>query len=235
MNKWQQHRWYIAWAIWLVLIVNYLDYSVDRAENTSDITNIKRVEVAANMKVVSLPTPPPMPVSQAPKQKKRIEVTLAQNKQSRLWLSTLEAGEGPNIVFTWPTDTIERMWIQQRLYNCGVRLGKWSDGRLRAIEIGAGTVSGFIRVISGDISVEERSRLQALSGEGLLVRLFPRNLDIRLLTQLSNATTGKFMAAKHVSAEYKRHMNGVNIGNIQVDGQVFEQGVSFLPESGQCS
>ncbi|OUR90592.1 hypothetical protein A9Q81_19100 [Gammaproteobacteria bacterium 42_54_T18] len=235
MNKWQQHRWYIAWAIWLVLIVNYLDYSVDRAENTSDITNIKRVEVIANMKVVSLPEPPPTPVSQTLTQKKGIEKAFTENKQSRLWLSKLEAGEGPDIVFTWPTDVNERAWIQQRLYNCGVRLGKWSGGRLRAIEVGVGTVSGFIRVISGEVSVEETSRLQTLVGEGQPVRLFPRSLDIHLLTQLSNTTSGKFMAAKHVSAEYKRHMEGVNIRNIQVDGQAFEQGVGFLPESGQCS
>jgi len=235
MNKWQQHRWHIAWAIWLILVVNYIDLGVERDENIPDITNIKRLEVVANMNVVSLPAPPPKPVPRALTQKAAIEKVLIENNQSRLWLSKLEAGEGPNIVFTWPTDANERAWIQQRLYNCGVRLGKWSDGRLRAIEVGVGTVSGFIRVISGDVSAEETSRLQALAGEGQPVRLFPRSLDVHLLTQLSNATSGKFMVAKHVSAEYKRHMNGVSIRNIQVDGQAFEQGVGFLPESGQCS
>ena len=227
MNKWQQYRWHLAWAIWLVVVFNYIEFCVECDEKTPDITEIKRA-VVADMKTVSLPMPPPMSVSP-------LKTIDEKNKQSRLLLSKLEEGEGPNIVFTWPTDTNEQAWIHQRLYNCGVRLGKWSGGRLRAIEDGIGTVSGFIRVFSGDVSVEEKVRLQALAGEGQPVRLFPRSLDIHLLTQLSDATFGKFMAAKHVSAEYKRHINGVNLRNITVDGQVFDLGVSFLPESGQCS
>ena len=245
MNRWRQYRWQecrwpLAWAIWLVLVFGYLNYRVapeesivpeestpDIVDSTSDIIETMPVDVVIDMNMVSLPKPPPAPGVNE------------QNTQSRVWLSKLEEGEGPSIVFTWPADSNEREWIQQRLYRCGVRLGKWSNGRLRAIEadtgIGAGTVSGFIRVFSGDVSAQEKSRLQALAGHGQPVRLFPRSLDIHLLTQLSNVTSGQFMRAKHVSAEYERHANGVNISNVQVDGQLVERDVGLLPENGQCS
>lgn len=263
-------RWYLAWTIWLAVVFTYLDYRAvyegSLSENSlpesnrADTTDNNSVEIVADMQMVSLPPPPPMPsipvknlpVQNLPVQKLPVQkvttptVTVQtsalsqekaenQNKQSRLWLAKLEDGEGPSIVFTWPENANEREWIQQRLYRCGVRLGKWRNGRLRAIEVGVGTVSGFIRVFSGDVSVKEESRLQVLAGEGQPVRVFPRSLDIHLLRQLSNATSGGFMGAKQVSAEYKRSTNGVNIRNIQVDGQIFEKGVSFLPENGQCS
>jgi len=253
-------RWYLAWVIWLAVVFTYLDYravykgslyeSSLYESNTADTTVNNSVEIAADMQMVSLPPPPPMPLMPlqklsaqkvtAPKVKVQTsalsqEKAENQNEQSRLWLSKLEDGEGPNIVFTWPEDANEREWIQQRLYSCGVRLGKWRNGRLRAIEVGVGTVSGFIRVFSGDVSVKEKSRLQVLAGEGKPVRVFPRSLDIHLLRQLSNATSGKFMGAKQVSAQYKKSANGVNVRNIRVDGLTFEKGVGFLPENGQCS
>ena len=241
MNKWQRHPlqqrgWFIAWLTWLILVLIYLDYRVVREESTPDVIHIKRAEVVVDMKMVSLPIPPSLPQAPSPhdNQKKSTGKEI-DKKQSRVWLSKLEDGEGPNIVFSWPSDNSEREWIQQRLYSCGVRLGRWSNVRLRAIEAGTGTVSGFIRLFSGAVSVEENSRLQALAGEGRPVRVFPRRLDIHLLTQLSSVMSGKFMEAKQVSAEYKRRMNGVGIRNIQMDGEAFEQGIVFLPENGQCS
>ncbi len=228
--------WVVAWMLWLVLVFLYLDYRAERVDRTADsvadnikvsvATNVsdsradvKPVVMAKNIIKILLP-PPPM---------------LSNVKQSRLWLAALEEGQGPNIVFTWPEDTNEREWIQQRLYNCGVRLGKWRNGRLRAIEAGPETVSGFIRVFSGEVSRGEQRRLQLLAGEGRPVRLFPRSLDVYLLSQLSNVTLGQFMHAKQVSAHYAKHFGGVNIRNIQVDGKRFERSVEFLPENGRCT
>ena len=244
MNKWQQRRWVLAWTIWLFLVFSYVNYCVVREESTPDIADVTldtietaRVDVVIDTKMVSLPKPPP--ALRDVVEKEPVETKSKKNQQSRLWLSKLEEGEGPSIVFTWPADANEREWIQQRLYRCGVRLGKWSNGRLRAIEadigFGTGTVSGFIRVFSEEVSAEEKSRLQALAGHGQPVRLFPRSLDIHLLTQLSNATSGQFMRAKQVSAAYERSANGVNISNIQIDEQTVDRDVGFLPENGQCS
>jgi len=240
--------WTVAWALWLALVFLYLDYRAERVERSSNSANnsvnnsvnvkvstnarkisadVKSVIMTGNLKMISLPLPPlPPPV---------LSIRTEHVKQSRLWLAKLEQGDGPNIVFTWPDDANEREWIQQRLYNCGVRLGKWRNGRLRAIEAGSETVSGFIRVFNGEMSHSEQRRLQLLAGDGLPVRLFPRSLDIYLLSQLSNVTLGRFMHAKKVSAHYEKHINGVNIRNIQVDGKRFERSVEFLPENGQCS
>ena len=155
-------------------------------------------------------------------------------QRGRLWLTQLENGDGPDIVFSWPRDKRQREWLQQRLYGCGVRLGKWQNGRLSAIEPGVQTVSGFVRVMDGALSVNERQRLNALPGKGQGVRLFTRDLDIKLLAGMSALDGNGFLSARVLRAQYQRRGEAVVIHDIHRDGQRFKQSVELLPGNGLC-
>lgn len=162
-----------------------------------------------------------------------LEATVAGNTQkASLWLAQIEHGDGPEIVLAWPEAKIEREWIQQRLYGCGVRLGKWRNGRLSAVEPGIASVSGFVRVVNGPLSRHERVRLDALVGSGKPVRLFTRTLDVKLLSRLAELTGNTLMNAQKVRARYQRAGEAVMLKDIRVDDRTFAGGIALL--SGRC-
>jgi len=169
-------------------------------------------------------------------EKRRVESQNRSNTENGLfWLSKLEQGEGHDIVIQWPKKRRVNAWLQRRLYGCGVRLGRWHKGRLSAIEHGQSTVSGFIRVLSGDMGANEQSRFNALAGIGQPVRLFPRSLDITLLAGFSALPSKSFLQAKDVRAQYEKRGNGVYINNIKIDGELYQQSIQLLPDSSACS
>lgn len=221
--------WCLAFVFWLVLIAGYMQYRIQTPE-TFEPVSAKFV-----MKSVVLPSPPPpLPLLAGNGNDLEKKNDLKNEKNGRSWLAKLEQGEGPDIVITWPHERSDREWVLSRLVQCGVRLGKWRNGRLRAVESGNKTMSGFVRVLDGALSMEELSRLQLLPGDGLGVRIFPRNLDIQFLSGLSQVTSGQFLQAKQVRAHYRKQSNRLIVENIRVDGVRFQKDIVLLPEDGSC-
>ncbi|PCJ38685.1 MAG: hypothetical protein COA99_11465 [Moraxellaceae bacterium] len=245
------HGWSIALGVWLLLVVGY----VSNNENNNILQPGKVLEAqpkpqplpkftVVTQQLVVFPPPPPLPDMKSPGLIKADSNQRAAGKTSelqetiksgRLWLAKLEQGEGPSISISWPKDPNDYQRLQKRLYDCGVRLGKWHHGRLRAIEPGYDTVSGFVRVLMGDMSANEIARLDALKGMGQPVRLFPRHLDITLLTGLSAVSPKSFYHAKEVTAQYEIHGGAVKVGGIVVDGKPILRNINLLPSNRDCS
>lgn len=230
--------WHLAFIAWLGLVLLYMF-------NRTEHELISRpLETNKGLLIRSFVLPPPPGLSkQVGESEVGVEVIREENlqtasprdkKNGRIWLTKLEQGEGPDINFFWPEDVQERHWILQRLYDCGIRLGKWREDRLIAVEPGRSAVSGFLRIISGTVTPSEQSRLHALLGQGQAVRLFPRGLDIRLLSNLSALTSGAFFQAKTAHAGYYRQGNALIIGDIQIDGQYTRKDIVLFPADGSC-
>lgn len=184
--------------------------------------------------VVKKPNAAPEPEKQVSRSTERKLKSKQHQASAKRVLTMLESGKGPVIHIQWPTSERDREWIKQRLYQCGVKLGKYQRGRLTAIEKSYQDFSGFIRIPDDRLNASERSRLERLNGAGKVVRVFPRYLDVNMLAGLSVLNANTLQAAKDIRIRYVRESAGLAINGVQVDGKSIPSNFLLLGNR-QCS
>lgn len=159
----------------------------------------------------------------------------AAETKGRVLLRVLEHGKGPSIEIAWPQQTAQRAALYERFRTCfGMRAALMDDqGRLFNSDGVAGTewpynadlYSGFVRQASG-VLVSQEQRLvssirkhHGLKASGVVVRLFPRRVDARLLGGLQSLLGQDYASAQVLQAEYGLENNAVEVRSIRVDGQ----------------
>jgi len=165
-------------------------------------------------------------------------------EQGRVLLRVLEHRNGPMIELAWPRQKSRRAQLYTRLKSCygmGVALMD-SSGRLFNTEGNPGeewlpnmdNFSGLVRQASGIPTLEERQTALLIRkhhelGRGdMLVRLFPRWVDARLLGGLRQlAGKDRYTKAKHIRAQYIIAGKDIQIGFIQVDGRTIDGVLDF--------
>jgi len=211
----------------------------DPVKTVNSLSSQPTVSTLIAVPSVSLPAPPAYQVTQknqepplvADSMLKRLAPALkdALKDSGAKLLREQEKGEGPNITIFWPDSISDRNWLKQRLYGCGVRLALFDGQGLTAIEKGSHALSAFMRPVEVKLSDIEQKRVKALSGEGRVVRVFPRYLDERMLVNFNMLSGNKI---KKISADYFRKGNSLYIRSIVMDGSIFKKELELLPTSG---
>lgn len=229
-----------------------------------EITLAESAIDAHSLQIFELPSPPKTPASVEPtpvqtpvkeqqpvavinkevklnKQKQSDDITGKSTKPSDAKINTayhilnqLESGDGPDIQIAWPNTRQDREWLSTTLYRCGVRLAKWQNGRLTAIEPTKEAMSGFIRLVQGQVTAHEQQRLTMLSGSGQVVRLFPRKLDATLLAGFDDVLPIDFVRVKTLNARYERHGESLKVTKIRFNDVAVTTSFDLLSDANRC-
>lgn len=170
--------------------------------------------------------------------------------EGRVLLKILEHGKGPVIEIAWPESTSQRERLFGRLIVCHGMVGAlmdrkgWvfiDDGpRGRAWPMNMDRYSGYVRQADGALTDHERAGLQRIRNHhqqimsATPVRLFPRQVDARLLGGLASAVGPEYRAAKNIRAAYVLRGGQVWIDNIQADGKAVGGGFSLPAVAREC-
>jgi len=245
MNEglWRRYVWHMAILVWIFAVGFYLESKLpikvanvaSQASNSS--ISLANASIRLAVPSVSLPMPPAYQADKKEKAKsvKALVVTqplnIADDSGEALLLEQ-EKGAGPAIIIFWPDSVADRDWLKQRLYGCGVRLARFDGAGLTSIEKSTYALSDFIRPVEVRLSSLEQKRINALVGQGRVVRVFPRYLDERMLASLNRLADGELKKTKKVSAYYTKKGGSLYITSIIMDGSIFKKELELLPVNG---
>lgn len=194
-------------------------------------TSVPEIAVAAA-------SPPPQEKPESPPEP--IAITPDSIREGRALLRLLERGEGPDIEIAWPAAAADRAELYRLFSECfGMRTVIVSAGgeMYGAGEFNSDRYSGFVRQPAGGLSARERSRVYALRErhgveEGRVLRLFPRRVDAIFLGALQRIAGDAFDKGIRIRARYRAVANGIQVGEIQVDGRAANE-IIVLPFTAQ--
>ena len=169
------------------------------------------------------------------KQSTGSESSLEDEVRAKKILRALERGEGPQIRIAWPRSRSARERLFRYLHRClGMRLAIFDGSRLSAIEPGiAIPMSGYVRLISGSTSRAEQQILGRLGAMGMPVRMFPRQVDLLVLTNLTAVIGSDLLQTRELRAEYILNGSEWSLGHLMVDARTISGTIS-LPTEAQC-
>lgn len=135
-------------------------------------------------------------------------------------LSQVEAGRGPAIEILWPRDLAQRQQLFNRLFDClGIQLGVLANGRVHPITPDNKQYSRLVRVVSGEMVPRESQLYASAKHRGIPVRLFPRDLDTKLLLGLARLSGLPLQSRKSAQGHYVLQGQQLFIKQIELDGQ----------------
>ncbi len=174
------------------------------------------------------------------------EVALA---EGRTVLRLLEHGSGPAVELAWPRRSADRVRLYERLRACfGMEVALLDrDNRMFISEgqpgshwdINTDLYSGFIRRPSGSLSEEERREAARIRSHhrGLSqahpVRVFPRQVDARLLGGLRQLVGEDYASMQSIRARYQLQGRRLFLEEIVADGQSFPGRVDLSRAAGK--
>ncbi len=153
-------------------------------------------------------------------------------KNGRTLLRILEAGKGPSVTLSWPSDQGSRETMYALLKKCyamktvvyvkSAGLYRRNDPSGSTWKLNTDAMSTFIRQPSGGFSDEETGIIASINTwhslrAGVPVRIFPRSVDASLLGGIRRLVGGRYSAAKTITADYFASGEGIGLTNIGVD------------------
>lgn len=186
------------------------------------------------------PAPAPKPA--------KIEVSAKAATSGRVALRILEHGEGPEIELAWPNSVRASDRLYRRFTACYGMKTAVMDGSGQLFTRGGGAhpwrinldrYSGFVRQVSGRLSPEEASELNAIRrlqrATVSPVRIFPRAVDARLLGGLGQLLGKSYRSVGRIRATYRITPSGVSIGSITADGKSVAGEIILRPVTRGCA
>ena len=175
-------------------------------------------------------------------------LTFDDRKNGKTLLRMLEAGKGPSITLSWPSDRNNRETVYSLLKKChsmktviyienkGLYRGDEPPGS--AWDLNPDAVSTFIRRPSGGFSAEEYEVIASINARhslngGVPVRIFPRFVDAALLGGIRRLVGNTYSGAKRITADYFSDGNEIGLMNIVAD-DVGIPGRFVLPNFKMC-
>ena len=169
-------------------------------------------------------------------------------KNGRTLLRILEAGKGPSVTLSWPSDQGSRETVYALLKKCYAMktvvyvknsgLYRRDDPSGSTWKLNTDAMSTFIRQPSGGFSDEEAGIIASINTRhslrsGVPVRIFPRSVDASLLGGIRRLVGGRYSAAKTITADYFASGEGIGLTNIGVDDANIP-GRFVLPKLSTC-
>jgi hypothetical protein len=188
------------------------------------------------------------PTGQQPESPVVQTLTADDAKNGRTLLRILEAGKGPSVTLSWPSDQSGREIVYALLKKCYAMktvvyvknsgLYRRDDPSGSTWKLNTDAMSTFIRQPSGGFSDEEAEIITSINmrhslRSGVPVRIFPRSVDASLLGGIRRLVGSRYSAAKTITADYFASGEGIGLTNIGVD-DVNIPGRFVLPKLPTC-
>jgi hypothetical protein len=150
---------------------------------------------------------------------KKAKQTPAAEKQQIEQVYKQLSDQGIDIQIAWPQKTHQQQGALDFMYQCaGMQFAVLNGNNItKANQFSLSDYSDWIRVAQGNLSKKEHHWLNAYALTGTPIRLFPRDIDLRLAQHLANAL--KDSPLVNLRANYQVNNQRLYLTHIQLNKQ----------------
>jgi len=216
----------VFFILWLASVMSqYDDNDIEKKQKNS-------VKQPPNNIVIEQLTLPPVPtakpqastvqelVHQSPEPAlKKVKQTPAADKQQVEQVYKQLSDQGVDIQIAWPQQVHQQQEALYFMFQCaGMQFAVLKGNNITKVnQFSLSEYSGWIRVAQGNLSKKEQHWLTAYALTGTPIRLFPRNIDLRLASHLANALKGSPLV--NLRANYQVSNQRLYLTQIQLNKQ----------------
>jgi hypothetical protein len=221
----------IIFIFWLASVMSQYD------DNEHENKQIKDKPAASNIVIEQLtlpPVPQPKLTSQSTTVSKPVNPSLTpeinQTKQSSSATKQQVqqvyqqlSDQGVDIQIAWPQNTAQQQAALDFMYQCaGMQFAVLNNNEITKVnQLRLSDYSDWIRIAQGNLSKKEQHWLNAYALTETAIRLFPRDIDLRLAQHLANTLQGETIAslrAKYQVTHQQLHLTQIRVNNQLVKG-----------------
>jgi hypothetical protein len=231
----------IIFILWLATVMSQYD---DRSIEKKQKINVKQAHnniVIEQLILPPVPTPKAEPqalavsklANQPPESAiKQVKQSPAVNKQQVEQVYKQLSEQTVDIQIAWPQQIHQQQGALGFMYQCaGMQFAMLNGNKITKVnQFALSDYSGWIRVAQGNLSKKEHHWIAAYSLTGTPIRLFPRNIDLRLAQHLANALKGAPLV--NLRANYQVSNQRLYLTKIQLNNQAIK--TSWELYLGEC-
>jgi hypothetical protein len=221
----------IIFILWLATVMSQYD---DRSIEKKQKINVKQAHnniVIEQLILPPVPTPKAEPqalavsklANQPPESAiKQVKQSPAVNKQQVEQVYKQLSEQTVDIQIAWPQQIHQQQGALGFMYQCaGMQFAMLNGNKITKVnQFALSDYSGWIRVAQGNLSKKEHHWIAAYSLKGTPIRLFPRNIDLRLAQHLANALKGAPLV--NLRANYQVSNKRLYLTKIQLNNQAIK-------------
>jgi hypothetical protein len=231
----------IIFILWLATVMSQYD---DNPIEKKQKINVK--QAPSNIVIEQLmlpPVPTPKAKSQAsavselanqPPESviKQVKQSPPVNKKQVEHVYKQLSDQGIDIQISWPQQIYQQQGALDFMYQCaGMQFAMLDGNKITKFnQFALSDYSDWIRVAQGHLSKKEQHWITAYSLTGAPIRLFPRNIDLRLAQHLANALKGAPLV--NLRANYQVSNQRLYLTQIQLNNQAIK--TSWELYLGEC-
>jgi hypothetical protein len=221
----------IVFILWLATVMSQYD---DNPIEKQQKINVK--QAPSNIVIEQLILPP-VPVPKAKPQAsavselanqppesaiKQVKQSPPVNKQQVEQVYKQLSDQGIDIQIAWPQQVHQQQGASDFMYQCaGMQFAMLNSNKITKVnQFALSDYSDWIRVAQGNLSKKEQHWITAYSLAGTPIRLFPRNIDLRLAEHLANALKGAPLV--NLRANYQVSNQRLYLTKIQLNNQAIK-------------
>jgi len=213
----------IVFILWLAIVMSqYDDNHIEKKQKT----NLKQAPshiVIEQLRLPPVPTAkspaPAMPelIYQRPEPALKKVKPIDEQQVQQVYKQLSE--QGVDIQIAWPQKMQHQQTALDFMYQCaGMQFAVLKGNQITKMnQLTLSDYSDWIRVAQGNLSEKEQHWLTAYSLTGTPIRLFPRNIDLRLAQHLANALKGSPLV--NLRANYQVTHQKLQLTHIQLNNQ----------------
>jgi hypothetical protein len=231
----------IVFILWLATVMSQYD---DNPIEKQQKINVK--QAPSNIVIEQLILPP-VPVPKAKPQAsavselanqppesaiKQVKQSPPVNKQQVEQVYKQLSDQGIDIQIAWPQQVHQQQGASDFMYQCaGMQFAMLNGNKITKVnQFALSDYSDWIRVAQGNLSKKEQHWITAYSLAGTPIRLFPRNIDLRLAEHLAYALKGAPLV--NLRANYQVSNQRLYLTKIQLNNQAIK--TSWELYIGEC-
>jgi hypothetical protein len=231
----------IVFILWLAMVMSQYDESPIEKQQKINVKQAPSNIVIEQLMLPPVPTPKVKPQASAVSERanqpqepaiKKVKQSPAVNKQQVEQVYKQLSDQGINIQIAWPQQIHQQQGALDFMYQCaGMQFAMLNGNKITKVnQFALSDYSDWIRVAQGNLSKKEQHWITAYSLTGTPIRLFPRNIDLRLAQHLANALKGAPLV--NLRANYQVSNQRLYLTKIQLNNQAIK--TSWELYIGEC-
>jgi hypothetical protein len=231
----------IIFILWLATVMSQYDDNPIEKKQKINVKQVPSNIVIEQLILPPVPTPKAKPqasavsewANQPPEPTiKKLKQSPSVNKQQVEQVFKQLSEQGIDIQISWPQQIHQQQRALDFMYQCaGMQFAVLEGNKVTKVnQLRLSDYSEWIRVAQGNLSKKEQHWIAAYSLTGMPIRLFPRNIDLRLAQHLANALKGAPLV--NLRANYQVSNQRLYLTKIQLNNQAIK--TSWELYLGEC-
>jgi hypothetical protein len=231
----------IVFILWLATVMSQYDDNPIEKQQKINIKQAPSNIVIEQLILPPVPAPKAKPQASAVSERanqppesaiKQVKQSPPVNKQQVEQVYKQLSDQGIDIQIAWPQQIHQQQGALDFMYQCaGMQFAMLNGNKITKVnQFALSDYSDWIRVAQGNLSKKEQHWITAYSLTGTPIRLFPRNIDLRLAQHLANALKGAPLV--NLRANYQVSNKRLYLTKIQLNNQAIK--TSWELYLGEC-